>query len=293
MPGRQPQASSIISAARNSPPEAELPSHFQSCRWLPCRHYVDLPARSQPPPLCLPLIRPGRVRQVADVFSQRFFETKGALQWPRSRYSPACFFWYSTKSLNRLMRALPFKWAGLAFCAAGGTLLPLPSPLAPEARSVSPARLRRSAACSLLRRGAFSPCALGLRVAAIAPPSLRCHLDGAGAGRRFDKGRALREFQESGQPTPRPSPSRYPDGRVSRPIVSATTRLRNKAPSTSETPRRISSPAMVRLRVSRSAICAQSWPGSSARSPAERLWNCDRMGIALDTGTSGSGVRPL
>ena len=79
MPGRQPQASSIISAARNSPPEAELPSHFQCCRWLPCRHDVDVAARSQAAPLCLPLIRPGRVRQVADVFSQRFYETKGVI----------------------------------------------------------------------------------------------------------------------------------------------------------------------------------------------------------------------
>src|SRR5947208_10052183 len=41
-------------------------------------------------------------------------------------------------------------------------------------------------------------------------------------------------------------------------IVSATVMLRNKAPSASETPRRINSPAMVRLRVSRSAIFAQS-----------------------------------
>jgi hypothetical protein len=34
------------------------------------------------------------------------------------------------------------------------------------------------------------------------------------------------------------------------------------------------------------AVC--SW----ARSPAERLWNADIMTGALDTGTSGSGVRP-
>ena len=34
----------------------------------------------------------------------------------------------------------------------------------------------------------------------IAPPPSRCHLDGAGAGRRFDKGRALREFEEAGDP---------------------------------------------------------------------------------------------
>ena len=64
-------------------------------------------------------------------------------------------------------------------------------------------------------------------------------------------------------------------------IVSATVTLRNKAPSASEIPRRINSPAMVRLRVSRSAICAESWPCSSARSPAERLWNADIIGIAL------------
>ena len=64
-------------------------------------------------------------------------------------------------------------------------------------------------------------------------------------------------------------------------IVSATVTLRNSAPSASETPRRINSPAMVRLRVSRSAIFAQSWPCSSARSPAERLWNADIIGIAL------------
>ena len=37
-------------------------------------------------------------------------------------------------------------------------------------------------------------------------------------------------------------------------IASLMTMLRNKAPSASETPRRITSPAMARLRVSRSAI---------------------------------------
>src|SRR5436190_14751065 len=72
-------------------------------------------------------------------------------------------------------------------------------------------------------------------------------------------------------------------------IVAATVTLRNSAPSASQSPRLISSPATALLRVSRSAICALSWPCSSARSPALRLWNANIIGMALVL----PGVRPL
>jgi hypothetical protein len=47
MSGRQRPASSIILAARNSPPEAELPSHFHCCRRLRRPHDDDVAARSR------------------------------------------------------------------------------------------------------------------------------------------------------------------------------------------------------------------------------------------------------
>src|SRR5438874_2285759 len=62
------------------------------------------------------------------------------------------------------------------------------------------------------------------------------------------------DISGNGQPTPRPFPSQRPGRSRVQTIASLMTMLRNKAPSASETPRRITSPAMARLRVSRSAI---------------------------------------
>jgi len=70
MPGRQPQASSIILAARNSPPEAELPSHFHCCRRLPRPHDDDVAAPSR---AALPV---GSSPAIASMHGQRRYITE-------------------------------------------------------------------------------------------------------------------------------------------------------------------------------------------------------------------------
>jgi hypothetical protein len=113
----------------------------------------------------------------------------------------------------------------------------------------------------LVRVDAIAVCATDIEIIRHGVPAMidgelpfnRGRPDSAGAGRRLHVCRALRPFQEAGNP-------RLAHGLLNASTVEVQTialpmrTLRNKAPSHSETPRRITLPAMARLRVSRSAI---------------------------------------